>query len=203
VTQLLNTSIVGSLGQPRRISLLSERKERRKKHSEALEETLQSHLDSYFAVVREKFGFKRKEMEVSLDSGFAVLRTPYFELSIESEAAAEDPMEIDWRHRVTFPKDLSVLETEAFQSVFGEQFDTLLVELTNKLSVSEVIDQLEEKEIPGVSLDYDSRCLWCEIQIKGFTDIIRVEAGTVKITRLSFPNFRALSELAQKFGLLL
>jgi hypothetical protein len=202
VSYLLDPQLSDPSHRARRVSLLSERIERRKKHSGTLlDESLRDQLEVYFAAIRDKFGLKRKEMEVSVESGLATLRTPHFELSLRSERIADDNSEIDWRHQVTFLDNLNVMETEAFQSVFGEAFDTLLIELATKLSVSDLVDHLEEINLPGLSLDYDSRCLWCEIQIQGFTDIIRVESDVIKITRLSVSTFRSLTEIAQKFGL--
>ena len=67
------------------------------------EEDLGKDIEKYFALLRDHFQYRRKELEVSRDEGQGVIRTPDFEYSIQALIDAQDTSNLLWRRRAQAP----------------------------------------------------------------------------------------------------
>jgi len=59
---------------------------------------IKADLDNTFDAVREQFGYKRKDLDVSAErDGLGFIRTPDFEYTVTVEVNPDDPTEVIWR----------------------------------------------------------------------------------------------------------
>ena len=156
-------------------------KRERKNIEEAARAQLEADVEKVFASVRERLGYKRRDLEVVRGDDYATLRTPDFEYSIQVEPDPETPGSIRWSRELSKIAHLELLEREAFQALFQDSFETLVCELGTQAPIAAIIDRIEEREPPGVRIDYDSRCTWCEVSLDRFPGIFRWEKSQITV----------------------
>ena len=139
------------------------------------DEDLRADIEKYFALLRDHFNYRRKDLEVSRDEGLGVIRTPDFEYSIQAFVDAQDTSNVLWRRELRLRRLPDVLTSVPLQAVFGEVFESLVCELVGPLELEAIIDSIEEKRPAGVRLNYDSQCCWCELFVEKTGGRIRIE----------------------------
>ena len=143
---------------------------------------LKTDLDSVFDMVREEFGYKRKDLDVSAErDGMGFIRTPDFEYTIALEVNPNDPTEVIWRREIGRLSGPDFVRSRGFQAVFGSMFDRLVFEFDQPVSVAEFVDRLEEAPPEGVKVGVASDANAAEITLAGFAGKIAVEANAVTI----------------------
>jgi hypothetical protein len=138
---------------------------------------IRADLDNTFEAVREQFGYKRKDLDVSAErDGLGFIRTPDFEYTVTVEVNADDPTEVVWRREVGRLADPGLVRSEAFTAVFGTVFDRLVFEFAVPVDVAEFVDRIEEHPPEGVKVSVASGSDAAEVKLAGF-------AGRVTVTR--------------------
>ena len=62
---------------------------------------IKADLDNMFDMVREQFGYKRKDLDVSAErDGLGFIRTPDFEYTVSLEVNPDEPTEVIWRREI-------------------------------------------------------------------------------------------------------
>jgi len=136
---------------------------------------LEADIEKQFSLVRDAMSYRRRELEVAILPGLGTIRTPDFEYQVAVSVDPSDPSSVVWRREVVCLGSSSVARGTAFRQVFGGSFDTLFCEFLEPTNLTAIIDDLEERQPPGIRLDYDSRCSWCEIRREGNYPLIRIE----------------------------
>jgi hypothetical protein len=143
---------------------------------------IQADLDRTFDRLRDAFGYKRKDLEVSAErDGQGFIRTPDFEYSVGVTINTEDLSEVVWRREVCRLSDPAVVRSESFTTVFGTMFDRLVFEFALPVDVAGVVDRMEAAPPEGVKVHVESGAESAEIALAGFTGRVKLSREAVEI----------------------
>jgi hypothetical protein len=158
-------------------------------------EDVKDDVDSYYALVREHLGYKRRDVESSADRGSGFVRTPDFEYSVSVSLAPDDPTTVIWRREVAGITNPEVVMSKAFGLVFGSLFDTLVFEFVKPFDLEAWVDHVEEAMPEGVKLRCASDCSSCDVTVAGFPGgVIRLYRDRVEIQGGKTPSSQGLVE---------
>ena len=134
-------------------------------------------LDNTFDMVRETFGYKRKDLDVSAErDGLGFIRTPDFEYTVSLAVSEEDPSEVTWRREVSRLSGPEFVRSDGFRDVFGTMFDKLVFEFASPVDVADFVDRIEDAPPEGVKVSIASDLGAAVVALAGF-------AGKVSVTR--------------------
>ncbi len=143
---------------------------------------IKSDLDTMFEMIREQFGYKRKDLDVSAErDGMGFIRTPEFEYTISLTVNEDDPTEVNWQREVSRISGSEFVRSAGFQSVFATIFDRLVFEFIEPVDVADFVDKIEENPIEGVKVSVASDANTAEVNLQGFSGKITVEPEAVVI----------------------
>ena len=111
-------------------------------------------VETCFAALRAQLGYKRRQLRVTLAPDGAAIATPDFEYHLVVAQDADDPGRARVRRTIQGVQRPDVLDTPAFAAVFEAGFDGLDLPVATRLDVAALIDDLEEREPPGWTLEY-------------------------------------------------
>lgn len=139
-------------------------------------------LDAIYEMIREAFGYKRKDLDVSAErDGLGFIRTPDFEYTVTVEVNPEEPTEVIWRREVGRLADPNFVRAEPFTNVFGSAFDRLVFEFAEPVNVEELVDRIEEQPPEGVKIAIASGGDSAEVKLAGFAGRVRIARDAVTI----------------------
>jgi hypothetical protein len=145
-------------------------------------EDLAADLETRFADFRKLLKFKRVDLQVTdPESGAAMISTPWFDYQIIASIAPDDPSEVLWRRQVAEFRSPAQIFSSAFSSVFGNLFDTVELLPPAAIDLADFIDQIEERGLDTVTLDYDRNTTWCHVSLKGIPGQVRLTADRVAL----------------------
>jgi hypothetical protein len=138
---------------------------------------IKSDLDNVFDMVREQFGYKRKDLDVSAErDGFGFIRTPDFEYTVSLAVNPDEPTDVIWRREIGRLSGPEFVRSPGFQAVFASMFDRLVFEFAAPVDVAEFVDRIEDSPPEGVKVGVASDANAAEVALTGF-------AGKVTVTR--------------------
>lgn len=138
---------------------------------------IKTDLDNTFDMVRETFGYKRKDLDVSAErDGLGFIRTPDFEYTVSLSVNEDDPSEVVWRREVSRLSGPEFVRGEGFRDVFGTTFDRLVFEFAVPVDVADFVDRIEDAPPEGVKVSVASDSGAAVVGLAGF-------AGKVSVTR--------------------
>lgn len=138
---------------------------------------IKADLDNTFDMVREEFGYKRKDLDVSAErDGVGFIRTPDFEYTVSVEVNPDDPEEVIWRRELGRLSGPDFVRSDSFRNVFGSRFNKLVFEFASAVDVAEFVDRIEDAPPEGVKVSVASDSGAAVIALAGF-------AGRVSVTR--------------------
>ena len=149
--------------------------------AEAAAEDVKADVDAVYSAIREKLGYKRRDVEAGVEQGCGFVRTPDFDYQVSVTLADEGPTTVVWRREVVRIRTPEVVLGEGFQSIFGGSFDTLRFEFAGPFDVRAWVDRVEDEAPEGVQLRCASDCSLCEISAAGFPGTIRLRPDRVEI----------------------
>ncbi|MBN9121702.1 MAG: hypothetical protein J0I06_21610 [Planctomycetes bacterium] len=138
---------------------------------------IKADLDNTFDMVREEFGYKRKDLDVSAErDGLGFIRTPDFEYTVTVGVNPDEPTDVIWRREVGRLSGPEFVKSEGFRNVFGPTFNKLVFEFTSPVDVAEFVDRIEDAPPEGVKVSVASDSGAAVVSLAGF-------AGRVSVTR--------------------
>ena len=138
---------------------------------------IKADLDNTFEMVREAFGYKRKDLDVSAErDGLGFIRTPDFEYTVTVSVNPDDPSEVIWRREVGRMSGPEFVRSEGFRDVFGATFNKLVFEFATPVDVADFVDRIEDAPPEGVKVTVASDSGAAVVALAGF-------AGRVSVTR--------------------
>lgn len=144
---------------------------------------IKSDLDSVFDMIRDQFGYKRKDLEVSAErDGLGFIRTPDFEYTVWLEVNSDDPTEVIWRREIGRLAGPEFVRTDSYQAVFGAMFDRLVFEFAVPVDVAEFVDRIEDVPPEGVKVGVARDANAAEVTLAGFAGKIAVTPHAVTIS---------------------
>lgn len=145
-------------------------------------EEVESDLKTVFANLRQTFKFKRADLQMaSVGDGTGTITTPYFNYSIQLSLQPDDPSQVVFHRFVDAIRDSEQLFSESFSMVFGNQFDTALIGVPEKLNIEQLIDRIEDLNSPAVRIDYDPEATYCTLHLAGVPGEISIEPDGISI----------------------
>jgi hypothetical protein len=139
-------------------------------------------LDNTFDMVREQFGYKRKDLDVSAErDGMGYIRTPDFEYTVSLIVNPDEPSEVIWRREVGRLSGPDFVRSEGFQAVFGSMFDRLVFEFALPVDVADFVDRIEDSPPEGVKVSVASDANQAEVVLAGFAGKVLVTPESVII----------------------
>jgi hypothetical protein len=133
-------------------------------------EDLQEAAESIHSAIKAHFSYRRRELELSEDDGAVTIMTPQFTVNITLDIDNDDPSQYEIATEVTDIRDPTVLDTEAFASVFDDVFDRIVFELSDSLPIEDIIDAVESIDDSDlISVTYPPNADQCTIRAKGLT----------------------------------
>jgi hypothetical protein len=146
------------------------------------EADIQADLDLIFALSRDHFGYRRKDVETAIDAdGRGTVRTPDFEYAVSVRLDAADTTRVVWRRELSQLHDPGFLKSAGFATAFGDMFDLLAFEFARPFDVASFVDQMEEVPVPGAKLHVENDGDACEVQLKGMAGRIRIEPQELSV----------------------
>ncbi len=156
-------------------------------------EEIKSDINETYQALRESFAFRRKQLESSTDDdGCGFIRTPHFDYSVRLLLDPSDPAQVIWRREVTGLADVSVVRRSEFLAVFGTIFQVLVFEFVDPVDMIELVDRLEEEEVPGVTIRCTSDVSSCEISMTGFRGAIHIMPACLTVEGRNSPSASSL-----------
>jgi hypothetical protein len=132
-------------------------------------------VDAMFEQIREAFGYKRKDMDVTHgNDGIGQIRTPDFEYTVTAVLDSADPSKVKWTRELGRLVDVGFVRSAGFDTVFGKLFDQFFFAFAQPLDLESLIDRLEDTTIAGMKLHGASDGESCEITLAGFTGRLTV-----------------------------
>src|SRR5258708_36761382 len=64
------------------------------------EDDVKADIDETYQSIRESFGFKRRQLEASIEDGAGVIRTPRFDYSVSVHLETDKPAAVLWRREI-------------------------------------------------------------------------------------------------------
>ena len=168
-------------------------------------EDLSADLEARFADFRKLLKFKRVDLQVSdPEGGVGLITTPWFDYHVIATIAPDDASEVLWRRQVAEFRSPPNLFSSAFSSVFGNMFDTVELLPPAAIDLADFIDQIEDRGLETITLDYDRNVTWCHVNLKGVLGQLQLTADRVSLvvsqpqspTRLLEAFFHVRSQFA-------
>ena len=152
--------------------------------------------EALFQAARAAFGYKRREMDLSIGSPGALLRTPDF--SFEWAYALDDDDPSAWKLAQTLcAVDGGVVRRPEFDALFAGKFSELVFTFGGAVGVETVIDAVEDLDASsGLTVDYPSDCRDCVLSVEGVAATVRIEPSSL---RMVFPRNGSPAELLDGF----
>jgi hypothetical protein len=143
---------------------------------------IKADLDNMFDMIREQFGYKRKDLDVSAErDGMGFIRTPEFEYTVSLAVNSEDPTEVTWQREIGRLSGAEFVRSAGFQAVFGSMFDRLVFEFAEPVDVADFVDRIEDSPPEGVKVGLTSDANAAEIALMGFAGRITMTPEAVII----------------------
>ena len=118
---------------------------------------IKADLDNTFDMVRETFGYKRKDLDVSAErDGLGFIRTPDFEYTVTVMVNPDEPEDVIWRREVGRLSGPEFVRSEGFRNVFGTMFNKLVFEFAAPVDVAEFVDRIEDAPPEGAKVSVAS-----------------------------------------------
>jgi hypothetical protein len=138
---------------------------------------IKADLDNTFDTVRETFGYKRKDLDVSAErDGVGFIRTPDFEYTVTVSVDPDEPTDVIWRREVGRLSGPELVRSQGFRDVFGAVFNKLVFEFAGPVDVAAFVDRIEDAPPDGAKVTVASDSGAAVVALAGF-------AGRVSVTR--------------------
>ncbi len=159
---------------------------------------LADEAETLFQAVRAGFGYKRKDLSLSLGSPLAVLAAKDFTVEIAYELEVAAPERYTTTTTLRALRDARLARSDAMASVFAARFSEIAFALKRGAQVEAVIDAIEElEEDQRLSVHYPSDCSECEIRVEGVDAHVRCTGMSLDMV---FPRPGAPGELIEAFA---
>jgi len=148
------------------------------------EDELREDVDEVFRALRTHFKFKRKDLTLSPpEDGGASILTPDFDYHVSVRLDEDDLSQVVWCREVSNVRAPDVIESDSFNDVFDDKFDTIELRFDGVVDIEELITRMEDVLPDDVSLDYGTDDSYCELVPEHASYRIRIESKTLSVVR--------------------
>ena len=121
-------------------------------------EEVKAHADRIHEGIREKFGYKRREVTYGCADGAASIITPDFDVNISIRQDPEDAGGYVIETEVGTIRNPDIVKTASFSDLFSGYCDAMVIAFAKPVSVEEKIDAIEDIPELRKYLAYESDC---------------------------------------------
>lgn len=140
-------------------------------------------VDSTIKNIRNSFNYTRKEIDHELPFGEGKISTPDFEFYVSINQSSDDPTEYIERVELYNITSLEIINSDEFNMVFNNYFDTIEFNFQKSVKVEDLIDNIETLNNKKIKIIYPPDCSNCKISIDGIEDTITITNWGLKISR--------------------
>lgn len=160
-------------------------------------ENVKNKLEMLFNLIRDNYGFKRKEISTRHNGNKATIVTSKFEVDIVIEQSEEEPEEYTEFIVLKNISSPDLLFEETFNDTFDSIFDTMIVSFEEAIKIEEIIDSFEDMDNTEMKIDYPPDLSHCSISINGFDSEIFIYPYYIEVC---FTSPRKPSVFIQSFS---
>lgn len=157
-------------------------------------EEVSARAEALYRELREAFGWKRRDLSYSCESGLAIVQTPRFSVELSVDQDPEDPKRFGFWTTVSSFRDSEILLDPTFVAVFRDSCRIVEIDLPKAVDVEAQIDLLEENDRIGELLDYPPDAAWLSLQLPA--PAVRMELRT-DLIRFHLPVGGDLEQLLE------
>jgi len=129
---------------------------------------LETDLDRIFKSIREHYGFKRREIQITeTKDGFASIETPAFCYESYAGPVESDLTKVVWQKQLTGLRDLNEISNPAFLRLLGKRNWILKKYFEAPFDLESWVDACEDSENQTLVIDYDRKITWCTASLPG------------------------------------
>ncbi len=149
-----------------------------------------------FEKLRAGRGYKRKEINLNLDSPTATLTTTDFTLDLSYAPNPADPGDYALVYDLHSIRDIAVFADGSLNDVFAGVFNRVSFSFGQTIDMEDLIDELEEAPGGAASLRYPPDCSECTVQLAGYVGVVRVTPRQLEVVS---PAGASPAELVKTF----
>ena len=156
---------------------------------------VQADLDRVFSALRKAFRFKRSELQTgNATAGSGFIATPSFRYVSHFIQNSRRAAEAIWQRCVSEITAPDTLLTESFAQVFDGCFDTVDLVPIAPFDLAKLIDHIEDRDDPQLSLEYDRQLTQCDVSISSSNVKMRITENSFQIAHPKPTTTRQLLE---------
>ena len=143
---------------------------------------IKADLDNTFDMVREQFGYKRKDLDVSAErDGIGFIRTPDFEYTVSVSVNPDEPTDVIWRREIGRLTRAGVRALGGVPRRLRHDVRPAGVRVRVPVDVADFVDRIEDAPPEGVKVGVASDANEAEIALAGFAGQVTVTPDAVTI----------------------
>lgn len=140
------------------------------------QQEVEEEIDKVFQRIRATMNYKRRDLKAES----CRIVTPDFEFSV---ACAQDPENpgsaLITRQLINISP--AIVEDEAFNKVFEDEFDELTFDFNKSINIEDLIDRIEDLDLDKIELNYPPDNSFCEISIDGSPLTIKATSHSLSV----------------------
>ena len=149
-----------------------------------------------FEKLRAGRGYKRKEINLNLDSPTATLTTTDFTLDLSYAPDAADPGDYALTYDLHSIRDITVFADGSLNDVFTGVFNRVSLSFGEAIDMEDAIDELEDAPGGAANLRYPPDCSECTVQLPGLVGVVRLTPRQLEVVS---PAGASPAELVKTF----
>lgn len=162
------------------------------------QEDVKAAADNLYTDIRELFGYKRRQFNYTCEDGFALIKTPDFDLQIRIDQCTTEAKNYVFTTEITDLHNDSIASNASFHTCFTHHCDQLIVEFPCAINVEGKIDAIEDMPELADCLDYAPDGSHFELKLPKLDLQIKVTESEMTFRLLTLRNLSKLIEHSQK-----
>jgi hypothetical protein len=137
--------------------------------------------ESLYQRLKVGLGYKRRDLNLSVDSPSVLLSGKEFVFEIAYTLDSEVPSTYQVITTLSGLNHVSILKSDVFNEICQGLFSRLSYGFTDAVQIEKVIDMIEECPKPGIRVEYPSDCRECSVFLEGFSGQIQCRQFSLDI----------------------
>jgi len=159
---------------------------------------IEEEVDEYFYKLRKNLGYKKRDIDASVDDGYGIIITKDFDFNIHVSLNSEELSEVIWYKEITNIRNPDIIMKNEFNKIFDKLFNKLKFEFNSNFDIEKFIEKIENNEPEGISIDYPKDYSECTMIINGFDGKIIVNSRSIQIANSTCESPKVLVESFSK-----
>jgi hypothetical protein len=156
------------------------------------DEEIKKQANHIFDALRADFGYVRKDMDCSFDTGASTIKTPDFDVNISIEQDEDDCASYTITTEVTNIRKPDAILRDEFSKIFSRYCDNVVIGLARALDLNEKIDQIEAIPELKPHVDYDANADFFTLDLLTQGIRLTVRSTEIAIELLHHGDIKAL-----------